>query len=83
MNKPKSSIKESLERNLPLILLLSGLIFLFIVMAVWYLGGQQQEFLILAIFLLFITVLIIFNGLLLMIQSLRNRLDKIEFMLHR
>ena len=81
MSKSKSNFKATIERNLPLILLLTGLIILFIVLAIWYLGGQQQEFLIVAIFLLFITILIIFNGLLLMIQGLRNRIDKIEFML--
>ena len=81
MSNSKSNMRKTLERNLPLILLVSGLVLLFIIMAIWYLGGQQQEFMIIAIFLLFITVLIIFNGLLLMIQSLRNRLDKIEFML--
>ncbi|NHI93663.1 MAG: hypothetical protein EAX96_14350 [Candidatus Lokiarchaeota archaeon] len=81
MSKPLSNIKKSLERNLPLILLLTGIILLFIIMAIWYIGGQQQDFIIIAIFLLFITILVIFNGLLLMIQNLRNRLDKIEFML--
>ncbi|MHA1785893.1 MAG: helix-turn-helix transcriptional regulator [Candidatus Helarchaeota archaeon] len=81
MSSSKSSLKDRIENNLPLILLITGLIFLFIVMAIWYVGGQQQEFIVLAIFLLFITILIIFNGLLLMIQSLRNRIEKLEFMM--
>ena len=81
MSRSKSKFKDNLERSLPIILLSVGIILLFVVLALWYVGGQQQEFVFLAIFLLFITILVIFNGLLLMIQGLRNRMDKIEFML--
>ncbi len=81
MSKSNSGLKDSLARNLPIILVSIGIILLMVVMFVWYLGGTQEEFLILAIFLLFITVLILFNGLLLMIQNVRNRIDKLEFMM--
>jgi len=81
MNKSNSGLKDSIQSNLPIILVSIGIILLMVVMFLWYLGGTQEEFLILAIFLLFITVLILFNGLLLMIQNVRNRIDKLEFMI--
>ncbi len=81
MNSSNNGIKSSLERNLPIILVSIGIILLIVVMFIWYIGGTQEEFIILAIFLLFITILILFNGLLLMIQSVRNRIDKLEFMM--
>ena len=81
MNKSNSELKDSLERNLPMILVSVGIILLMVVIFIWYIGGTREEFIILAIFLLFITVLILFNGLLLMIQNVRNRIDKLEFMI--
>lgn len=81
MNNSKQGLKESLQQNLPIFLVSIGIILLIVVMFIWYIGGTQEEFIILAIFLLFITILILFNGLLLMIQSIRNRIDKLEFMM--
>jgi len=81
MNKSKSGLRESLERNLPIILVSIGIILLMVVIFIWYIGGTREEFILIAIFFLFITVLILFNGLLLMIQSVRNRIDKLEFMM--
>ena len=44
MNNSKSGLKESLERNLPIILVSIGIILLIIVMFIWYIGGTQEEF---------------------------------------